>query len=528
MRDSPRRGFQEKNDQIMKRVFLCILDGWGMATPSLSNPISQESPFFSSLLKRYPHTLLKASGEAVGLPQNQMGNSEVGHMTMGLGRVVEQDLGRIDKALSDLETFSQYSKLQPLWQSLNPVVHVLGLLSPGGVHSHQIHLEKVVELLFRRNKVVKLHIFLDGRDTAPKSALQYAQQLESFLTYLRKSSPSIPQNHLQIATVSGRYYAMDRDHRWERTQQAYEALVNSRSSEHFESIQEAIQIFYERGITDEFIPPVLIKGYQGMQSGENLWMVNFRSDRVRQILNALLNPSFQEFSCSSVWFSQKIGMTPYSGDLAQWMTTLFEKPVLTHGVGEWVSSNHLKQLRIAETEKYAHVTFFWNGGQEAPYPGEDRILISSPSVATYDLKPEMAAWEITHALKRALKQDYQLIVANFANADMVGHTGKVEAVRKAIRTLDQCLEALVPCIQKQNWIGIITADHGNAEQSTDPLTGAPHTAHTCSPVPLILIPSPSRSLQLLHPGQLSDVAPTILTCLGLAIPPEMTGYSLID
>ncbi len=503
---------------MTKRVLLCILDGWGVRNEPENNGIVVAHEW-TRMLKTYPWATLEASEHFVGLPDGQMGNSEVGHMSIGLGRVVMQDLPRVSQAIAD-HTLEKNPKITDFIKTLKnnkPVCHLLGLLSPGGVHSHQDHILAVAKLLDSQGIQVKIHVFLDGRDTPPQSALGY---LEEFAKALKGSN-------CQIATLGGRYYGMDRDKRWERVQVAYEALVSASSQDHFKTAQEAVLHFYDQGVTDEFIPPSIIGDYQGMQDGEGLWMMNFRADRVRQILSSLLFDSFAEFPRSKkINFSGILGMTEYADNLTSLIPAVFEKTPLSKGLGEIIGLSGESQLRIAETEKYAHVTFFFNGGREEPFPNEDRILIPSPKVATYDLQPAMSADEVTETVLNAMqKQEHQLIVVNYANPDMVGHTGVVKAIEEAIVKVDECLFKLEKAALDNEWIMLITADHGNAEFMKEN-DGTPHTAHTCNPVPFVMINSPKRKLK--QKGALCDVAPTVLELLDYEKPLEMTGNSLLE
>ena len=502
----------------LQPTVLCILDGWGMAPASTRNGISQaRTPNYDAFRKNYPHSQLEASEVSVGLPAGQMGNSEVGHMTIGAGRVMMQDLPRIHAGLEEgrLEALPPLEKFVKDLKASGGACHLMGLLSPGGVHSHQSHLEKLVIFFKKQGIPVHVHAFLDGRDTPPQSALAY---LKDFWAH----------THTHLSTLGGRYYAMDRDQRWDRVEKAWRTMALGEGPV-MEEAFPILQNYYTQGIGDEFIPPHCRAGYPGMKDGDGLFMVNFRADRARQILNAFLLPHFDGFVRMRVpTFAATLGMGEYSAELTPYMPALFPKDTVTACLGSVVSKAGLKQLRIAETEKYAHVTFFLNGGEEKVFPGEERILISSPAVATYDLQPEMSAQELTDRLVKAIKShEYSLIVANYANADMVGHTGLPEAIAKAVETVDHCLGRLEQAVREARYALIITADHGNAEQMADEMTGGVHTAHTCNPVPFILINGPAGARQAQN-GQLSDLAPTVLTLLGLPIPPEMTGKALIN
>ncbi len=503
---------------MAKRVLLCILDGWGIRNEPQNNGISVACEW-ERMLNTYPWTEIQASEHFVGLPEGQMGNSEVGHMSIGLGRVVMQDLPRIDNAIADrsIEKFLKVKDFIKTLKSNKPVCHLLGLISPGGVHSHQNHILAVAKLLDSQGIQVKIHAFLDGRDTPPQSALEYLEEFEKGLN----------GTNCRIATIGGRYYGMDRDKRWERVKVAYDAIVSGEAKNHFKSAHEAISNSYINEVTDEFIQPSIIGNYQGMQDGEGLWMVNFRADRVRQILSSLLLDSFTEFSrIKKVRFSSTLGMTEYADNLTPLMPAVFEKTPLSNGLGEIFGLSGKSQLRIAETEKYAHVTFFFNGGREEPFPNEDRILVPSPKVATYDLQPEMSADKITENVLSAMhKKNHQFIVVNYANPDMVGHTGVVKAIEEAIRKVDECLNKLEKAALNDEWVMLITSDHGNAEFMKEN-DDTPHTAHTCNPVPFLMINGPKRKIK--HGGALCDIAPTILELLDYKKPLEMTGNSLLE
>ena len=475
-------------------------------------------PNWRRLLELYPHCLLKTSGTAVGLPDGQMGNSEVGHMTIGSGRVVYQDLPRIDKAIvegtlaKDATLLDQLSRIKRAGGTL----HVLGLLSPGGVHSHQDHMEALAKIADDFGVPVKVHAFLDGRDTPPSSAQGYLSRFET----------GVAGREIAIATVSGRYWAMDRDNRWERVEKGYRALVEA-DGERSASAFDAVRRSYEMGRTDEFVLPSVIGDYSGMKDGDGVLMANFRADRAREILTALLDPDFNRFSRGRVVrFSAALGMADYSVSLGALMATLFPAQGLTHILGEVLAAAGKTQLRIAETEKYAHVTFFFNGGREQVFPGEDRVLVPSPKVATYDLAPAMSAIELTGKLEQAIVSNrYDVIVANFANGDMVGHTGVLAAAVKAAETVDLCLGRLEAAIVNAGGVMLVTADHGNLEMMRDTETGEPHTAHTTGPVDAILVNAPAW-VESLSDGGLADVAPTMLALVGLEQPPEMTGTPL--
>jgi 2,3-bisphosphoglycerate-independent phosphoglycerate mutase len=496
-----------------KPVMLAVLDGFGWNESRENNAIAQaNTPHFDALWASCPHAFLQTSGRVVGLPSGQMGNSEVGHLNLGAGRVVTQDLPRIDIAIED-GSLAANPVLADLIAKTTGSVHLCGLVSPGGVHSHQDHIVALAKILHAAGRTVLVHVWTDGRDTPPDSAAGYLKSFEAALGTTAR-----------IATLTGRYYAMDRDKRWERVQLAYEALVDAKG-EQFATAQEAIAASYAAGVQDEFIKPAIIGGYTGMQDGDSLLCANFRADRVREILTALVDPSFTGFPARRPKLAAVTGATAYSNALAPFMTTLFAPQALTGLLGEVVSQAGLKQIRMAETEKYPHVTYFFNGGAEEPFPGEDRILVPSPKVATYDLQPEMSAAELTGKAVAAIGSgEYSLVVLNFANPDMVGHTGFLAAAIKAIEAVDAGLGAIWEAVKAQGGALLVTADHGNAEQMRDPETNGPHTAHTTNVVPVILAGAPDETT--LHDGVLADVAPTLLKLLGLPQPAEMTGTPL--
>ena len=503
-------------------VILCILDGWGYRSESSHNAIAlARTPVFDRLWYHKPHSLIRTSGLDVGLPQNHIGNSEVGHLTLGAGRVIWQNLVKITQAIrsGELDRHPLLTKLVAHLTRTRGTCHVIGLISPGGVHAHQEHLIALSRIVSEQGIPVVVHGIMDGRDVAPLSG---REQMVQFL------SDSVSFSGVRVGTVSGRYYAMDRDRRWDRTEKAYQVMVNAQGDTRPDPLQ-VIDESYARGISDEFIIPSVIEGYHGMVNGDGLLVGNFRSDRVRQLLMALVDPWFDTFSITRrVAWAAAVGMVEYSDSLNEFIEPLFSRLVVDHGIGQIVAEAGLTQLRIAETEKYPHVTYFFNGGQESCLPGESRILISSPKVATYDLHPQMSAQEITDKLINAVaSKQYDFIVINYANPDMVGHTGRVSAAIAAVETVDHCLGQLESSIEHSNEILLITADHGNCEQMYDAQTGGPHTAHTLSLVPVILVNGP-RSVRSLHsPGCLSDIAPTLLDLLSLESSAEMTGRSLL-
>ena len=502
-------------------VVLCILDGWGENHNTAHNAIAAaNTPTWDTLMANCPASSLDTSGLAVGLPEGQMGNSEVGHMNIGSGRVVMQNLPRIDQAISD-GSLAQHPDLLALVQTLRQkgrTLHILGLLSPGGVHSHQNHIAALANIAASAGVNVEIHAFLDGRDTPPSSALEY---LDSFQAAIRGTK------HIRIASVSGRYFAMDRDNRWERVELAYDAVTLGQGLRASTPMQ-AISNSYTAGRTDEFVTPTVIGNYSGMSDGDGIIMANFRSDRARQILHSLLDPNFTGFKRKRIiHFSKALGMVEYSKELSSFLTTLFKPEALNDILGEVIANAGKKQLRIAETEKYAHVTFFFNGGKEALFTGEDRILVPSPKVATYDLKPEMSAFEVTEKLEEAIAaKKYDLIVVNYANTDMVGHTGFMDAAIKAVEAVDTCLGRLIKAVEAAGGILLITADHGNAEKMLDEDSNEPHTAHTVYPVPFVLFSKQLPQVSLQN-GRLCDIAPTVLELMKLPKPASMTGVSLL-
>jgi 2,3-bisphosphoglycerate-independent phosphoglycerate mutase len=511
---------QPQPNKRPRPAVLCILDGWGYRVDKSDNAIAAARvPNYEKLLQ-CPHALLQTSGSAVGLPPGQMGNSEVGHMNIGAGRIVTQDLPRIDSAIAagKLAELPALTSLISRVRASGGIAHLLGLLSPGGVHSHQDHMVALARTLSEAGLKVRVHAFLDGRDTPPRSAKGFVSAFERAVADMKD---------VRIATVMGRYYAMDRDKRWDRVQKAYEAMVAANGT-HFETAGAAIEASYGKETGDEFVLPSIIADYRGMNDGDGMLFANFRADRAREISLALLAPTFDGFPrARTVTFAAAASLTEYSEELSKLMEVLFLPEDVSETLGEYVSELGLKQLRIAETEKYAHVTFFLNGGREVEFPGEDRILVPSPKVATYDQKPEMSAEEVTEKLEAAIASGkYDLIVVNFANPDMVGHTGMMSAAVKAVETIDSCLGRLRGAVEKAGGVLLITADHGNIEMMKDPETGAPHTAHTTFDVPIIAV-NATRGTRLTN-GRLADVAPTLLDLIGLEKPRVMSGHSLVQ
>src|SRR4051812_6317569 len=490
-------------------ALLCILDGWGFrADPAPDNAIAlAHTPNYTRLLAECPHALLATSGNAVGLPKGQMGNSEVGHMNIGAGRIVAQDLPRIDVAIEDGSIARRPILLELIAQAkaAKRAVHIMGLLSPGGVHSHQDHIAALVKIISAAAAPVFVHAFLDGRDTPPKSARGF---LEKFLGDIDGLAG------VRLATLSGRYYAMDRDKRWERVEKCYEVLVDARGRR-FDDAFAALDASYADNVTDEFVLPCVLGDYAGIEDGDVLLFANFRADRAREISTALLDKSFAGFERARlVSFGAAAGLTEYSDALKPLMAAIFPPEDVRETLGEVIAEHHLKQLRIAETEKYAHVTFFLNGGREDPFEGEDRILVPSPKVATYDHQPEMSAYPVTDKLEAAIGSGkYDLIVCNYANPDMVGHTGVMEAAVKAVDVIDECLGRLRAAIEKAGGVMLLTADHGNIEMMKDPETHEPYTAHTTLDVPIVAFGAPKGAS--LKNGKLADVAPTLLDLMEL-------------
>jgi 2,3-bisphosphoglycerate-independent phosphoglycerate mutase len=500
-----------------KPVMLVILDGFGWREATADNAARlARMPNFAALWSGNPHALLHTSGRDVGLPDGQMGNSEVGHLTIGAGRVIKQELVRIGDAVADgsIATLPAFVDLVTALKRTNGTCHLMGLVSPGGVHSHQDHAAGLAHHLTKAGVKTVVHAFTDGRDTPPQSA---AEDLDR----LRAAMP----DEVKIATVTGRYYAMDRDKRWDRVSQAYAAIAEAKGT-HFDDPGRAIQAGYDAGKFDEFIPASVIGDYAGMADGDAILCFNFRADRVREILAALLDPAFDGFPRGRlVKFSAAAGMTRYSDALAPFMTWLFDAEPLTNILGSVVAGAGKAQLRMAETEKFAHVTYFLNGGQETPFPGEDRILVPSPKVATYDLQPEMSAAELTSRAVEAIDSaKYDMIVLNYANPDMVGHTGSLPAAIRALETVDTGLGRIAAALKHQGGALIVTADHGNCELMKDPETGGPHTAHTTNPVPVLIMSSVTGAIK---DGSLADIAPTMLDLMGIPIPRDMTGHSIL-
>ena len=503
----------------MKRpLILMILDGFGIG-PQKGNAIQAASkPNLDRLFSKNPLTQIGASGMDVGLPDGQMGNSEVGHTNIGAGRIVYQELTRITKSIGDGDFFQNPALLGAVdaAASSGRALHLMGLLSNGGVHSHNTHLYALLRLAKQRGcGKVFVHAFLDGRDVPPTSG-------KDFILDCQKEMAEIGAG--KIATVMGRYYAMDRDHRWERVAKAYDAMVLGKGVQNSDPVA-AVAESYRDGVTDEFVLPVVCDPEGHIASGDSVIFFNFRPDRARQITRAFVDPEFDGFERANGFFPLRfVCMTQYDATLPN-VDVAFHPQQLKNTLAEVISQNGMTQLRIAETEKYAHVTFFFNGGVETVYPGEDRVLINSPKVATYDLKPEMSAYEVTDALVEKIHSGkYDMIILNFANCDMVGHTGIFNAAKAAVEAVDSCVGRVTDAIREMGGVALITADHGNAEQMEEP-DGSPFTAHTTNPVPFCVVGYPCK---LRSGGRLADIAPTMLKILGLPQPPEMTGKSIIE
>ncbi len=513
----------------MKKITaLVILDGFGYSEKTQGNAIKADGiKNISRLLKEYPHTLIGASGEDVGLPDGQMGNSEVGHMNIGAGRIVYQDLTRITKSIKDGDFFENPAFLGAVenCRRHDSALHIYGLVGPGGVHSHQNHFFALLELAKRQGlRKVYVHCFMDGRDVPPESGKGFIEEYQSRIAEIGVG---------KIATVMGRYYAMDRDNRFERVEKAYAAMVYGEGNYDTDPAH-AMQASYDAGVTDEFVIPTVItengRPVATIQPNDSIIFYNFRPDRAREITRAFIMEDFNGFERRKGFFPvHYVCMTQYDKTFGDKVDIAFGPEHLNNTLGEYLAAAGKTQLRIAETEKYAHVTFFFNGGVEAPNPGEDRCLIPSPKVATYDLQPEMSAYEVTEeAVKRINSGRYDVMILNFANPDMVGHTGVMEAAVKAVHTVDECAARIVEAILKNGGRAIITADHGNCEKMLADDGVTPFTAHTTNPVPVILVDDGRRDAKLRSGGRLSDLAPTMLDLMGMEIPAEMTGKSLIE
>jgi len=509
-----------------KPIVLTVLDGWGYRAESKGNAIAlARKPTYDMLLKKFPNTLVHTSGPAVGLPQGQMGNSEVGHLNIGAGRVVHMDITRLDLMIQTGEFFRHPLLLDAMARGRERRLHLLGLVSDGGVHSQLEHLVSLVRMAAEQKvEHVFVHAFTDGRDTPPTSGAGYLQRIEQQLRHYGAG---------RIATVTGRYFAMDRDNRWERIERAYRALVHGEGAVRSTDAQQALRQSYERGTTDEFVEPIVLTDKPGgdprgmIRDDDAVIFFNFRADRARQMTRALVDPAFDGFADAkrpkNLFY---VGMTQYEKTWP-WLRYVLAPEKLEHILAQVFAERDLRNLRCAETEKYAHVTYFFNGGVEKPFGGEERILVPSPKVPTYDLKPEMSAEGITDAVVKAIEKGaFDAIIMNYANADMVGHSGKLEAAVKAVEAVDAGLARIYQALQPRGGAWIITADHGNAETMIDPVTGGPHTYHTTNPVPFVLVSGDDHA-SLRDGGALQDIAPTIISLLGADRPREMTGNDLV-
>ncbi|HGP2617413.1 TPA: 2,3-bisphosphoglycerate-independent phosphoglycerate mutase [Salmonella enterica] len=505
-----------------KPMVLVILDGYGYREEQQDNAIlNAKTPVMDALWAKRPHTLIDASGLEVGLPDRQMGNSEVGHVNLGAGRIVYQDLTRLDVEIKERTFFANPVLTNTVDQAKNAgkAVHIMGLLSAGGVHSHEDHIIAMVELAAERGaEKIYLHAFLDGRDTPPRSAEASLKKFEDKFAALGKG---------RVASIVGRYYAMDRDNRWDRVEKAYDLMTLAQGEFQADTAVAGLQAAYARDENDEFVKATVIRAEgqadAAMEDGDTLIFMNFRADRAREITRAFVNADFDGFARKKVVNLNFVMLTEYAADIKT--AVAYPPASLANTFGEWMAKNDKTQLRISETEKYAHVTFFFNGGVEEPFAGEERILINSPKVATYDLQPEMSSAELTEKLVAAIESGkYDTIICNYPNGDMVGHTGVMEAAIKAVEALDNCIEQVTKAVESVGGQLLITADHGNAEQMRDPATGQAHTAHTNLPVPLIYVGE--KNVKVVEGGKLSDIAPTMLSLMGMEIPQEMTGKPL--
>lgn len=503
---------------VPKPVVLCILDGWGLREdPTANAPALAATPNIDQIMASCPNATLITHGRDVGLPTGQMGNSEVGHTNIGAGRVVAMDLGQIDLAIEE-GTFQDEAALVAFAETLRTsggTAHLIGLVSDGGVHSHQDHIIAAAKALAAREVPVVIHAITDGRDVAPKSA-------HTYMTALRAGLPA----GVDLVSLSGRYYAMDRDNRWERVSQAYDAMVHGKGQTAANEVT-AIDHAYAADVTDEFIVPQTLGDYTGMSDGDGVFFINFRADRAREILRAIGEPGFADFDTGArPKLAEMLGMVEYSDGHNAYMSTVYPKKKIVNTLGAWVAQHGKTQFRLAETEKYPHVTFFLNGGKEDPEPDEDRFMPKSPKVATYDLQPEMSSGEVTDKFVEAIGAGYDLIVVNYANPDMVGHTGDLDAAIKSCEAVDRGLGRVLAALDAAGGAMVLCADHGNCETMVDPETGGPHTAHTTNLVPVAVIGGPAGAT--LSDGRLADLAPTVLALMGLEQPSEMTGRSLLS
>lgn len=514
----PRQSRKSASMNPPKPVVLCILDGWGLSAERQGNaPVLADTRVFDRMMAECPHATLITHGPDVGLPRGQMGNSEVGHTNIGAGRVVAMDLGAIDLAIEEgsYQTNPRLVDFIEKLQGTGGTAHLLAVVSDGGVHGHINHLIATLEALDAAGVPSVVHAVTDGRDVGPRTALGY-------LDTLAKALPATAR----IGTVSGRYFALDRDNRWDRVAKAVSAILTGDGVQ-AGSAKAAVEASYADDVSDEFILPAVLPGYDGAKDGDALFCLNFRADRAREIMAALGAPDFDAFDVGKrpTW-AALMGMAEYSKDHAAYMTTMYPKPDIVNTLGAWVAGKGLRQFRLAETEKYPHVTFFLNGGVEVPEDGEDRFMPKSPAVATYDLQPEMSCAEVTDQFVGAIEEGYDLIVVNYANPDMVGHTGDLQAAMAACEAVDAGLGRVVAALEKAGGAMVVTADHGNCEVMIDPETGGPHTAHTLNPVPVVLVGGPEGAT--LKDGRLADLAPTLLHLMGITPPPEMTGECLIS
>ncbi len=504
-----------------KTHVLCILDGYGYREETENNAISPETaPYFHSLLEEYPHALLSTDGLKVGLPEGQMGNSEVGHMNLGAGRVVYQDLPKINKSI-EVGEFSQNPQLVEFIEKLKTsggTCHLMGLTSSGGVHSHEDHIISLAKVVSEAGVPIMMHLFSDGKDVPPQDGINSLPEFIKKVTNFEG---------IKIGSLCGRYYAMDRDNRWERVEKTYRMLVSG-SGKKFDTVEEALEASYKRDKGDEFVEPVILPDFKAMEDSDGVLMANFRTDRAREILIALVDPDFKGFDREKVIsFSAALGMVQYSTALSKWLPAMFPPKNIKNSLGELLANKSMTQLRIAETEKFDHVTSFFNGGSDVTFEGEDRILVKSPSVATYDMQPEMSAKEVTEKLEEAiLSNKYDFILVNYANGDMVGHTGVLIAAKRAVETLDAALKEIVAAVKEVDGVMLITADHGNCEEMYNDAKQCEHTAHTLSKVPVVLVNDAKG--RKIHDGKLADVAPTMLELMGLDIPSEMDGKVLLE
>lgn len=499
-----------------KPVVLCIMDGWGLRSEIENNAVAlSDTPTYDAIMAECPNATLKTCGPDVGLPEGQMGNSEVGHMNIGAGRVVSMDLGQIDLAIENGE-FAANPALAGFVGALQKsggTAHVMGIVSDGGVHGHLNHMIAGVQVIAGLGVPVKIHALTDGRDVPPDSAVKFLRRLENALP-----------DGAEIATVIGRYYAMDRDRRWPRVRAAYDAIVHGKG-QRAKNAEDACLQAMKRGETDEFFQPTVLQDFVAPKGGDGFFSLNFRTDRAREILAALGDPDFDHFSIKNRPLMNFLGMANYSTSHDRFMATMFPKQIVTNTLGAWVSQHNKRQFRLAETEKYPHVTFFMNGGIEEATAGEDRFMPNSPKVATYDLQPEMSSAEVTDHFLTAIRDRYDLIIVNYANPDMVGHTGDLAAAIAACEAVDRGLTQVVDALRTVGGAMILTADHGNCETMIDPDTGKPHTAHTTNPVPVAVIGGGNRKLR--SGGRLADLAPTLLDLMALPKPAEMTGKTLL-